>query len=331
LVVTGSPGIGKTRFVEEFLSGAEIDKATVLRGGSSLAEGMPPYLPFLESLGDYAARTPTAVLVNQIGAQAPILWTLLPDLATRLKTRVPDASGLPEQNRFRLFEAVTSWLAAIAVDQPLILFLDDLHWADAATLDLLLHVSGRLHKRPVLVVGAYREGEAAENGPAQRTVAELDRRRLADVLRLQPLTSDDTALLAAGLLGGPIERRAADAVHWRSEGNTFFAEEIMRGLVEEGSLAWDGRRWLLDTSREMLLPRRVAEAIRTRLARLDPAIPDLLRTAAVVGRGLRSSVARARGWARTVGRRRPSPGSGENSAPSSAAGRYVSLQPRSRA
>ncbi len=138
VLVTGAPGIGKTRLVDEFLAGDASTTTTILRGGSSLAEGMPPYLPFLEALGDHVASTSDEVLAKQVGPHASTLAALLPDLASRVQTPSRTVSVAPEQQRFRPFEAVTAYLAAIWAERPLIVFFDDLQLADAATLELLV-------------------------------------------------------------------------------------------------------------------------------------------------------------------------------------------------
>jgi predicted ATPase len=284
VLLPGAPGIGKTRLLEAFLPPAAAAGATVLRGGASQAEGMPPYVPFLEALGGYVAAAPVGRLRAQVGARAAILAPLLPEIPARLG---PPAAGHPlgpEQERFRLYEAVAGFLAAIAAPGPAVLLLDDLQWADAATFDLLVHVAGRLRAAPVLVVGAYRSGEAEANPPLLRSLAELNRRRLSVTLPLPPLDAAASRELAGHLLGGAIAPDAADLLHRHGEGNPFFLEELLRAMVEEGALVRRGGRWELAGPPAPLLPPRVAEAIRLRLDRLDPAAVEALRVAAVVGR-----------------------------------------------
>ena len=238
VMVSGPPGVGKTRLVDEFLSSEQVQRASVLRGGASLAEGMPPYLPFLQALGDYISAASIDVLAKQVGAHGPTLATLLPELVQRLGAQEPDVRVPPEQQRFRLYEAVTTFVVAIAASQPLVLFFDDLHWADVATLDLLVHVAGRSRGAALLIVGAYREGEAADNAALERAIAELNRRRLLVSVPLEALTADETGALATHLLGGAISSHVAEVVHRQSEGNPFFIEELLRALVEDGSLRW---------------------------------------------------------------------------------------------
>ncbi|HXF62291.1 MAG TPA: AAA family ATPase [Caldilineaceae bacterium] len=283
LLLAGAPGIGKSRLLEEFPPPDLAAGVTVLRGGASQAEGMPPYLPFLEALGDYLAAAPLELLRAQLGPHAASLAALFPEIPQRLGPPPRHPLG-PEQERFRLYEAVAGFLAAIAARGPLLLLLDDLQWADAATLDLLVHIVGRLRATPLLIAGAYREGE--ENPALTRALAELNRRRLLVMLPLHPLSGEESRTLATSLLHGEIAPEAAGLLHRQSEGNPFFLEELLWALVEADILVWREGRWQLAADPGRLLPPRVAEAIRMRLARLDPAVVALLRVAAVAGRSV---------------------------------------------
>jgi predicted ATPase/DNA-binding CsgD family transcriptional regulator len=284
VLLAGPPGIGKTRLLSEFPPPELAAGVTVLRGGASQAEGMPPYLPFLEALGEYIAAAPVERLREEVGPPAGGLSTLLPELPARLGPLAPPHPLGPEQERFRLYEAVAAFLAAIAARGPLVLLLDDLQWADAATCDLLVHVAGRLRSAALLIVGAYRDDEAEANPAFVRARAELNRRRLRVPLPLRPLAAAESRALATNLLRGDIAPDIADLLHRQGEGNPFFLEELLRVLVEEGTLIWRQGCWQLAGEPGRLLPPRVAEAIRLRLARLDPAVVELLRVAAVAGR-----------------------------------------------
>jgi predicted ATPase len=284
VLLAGPPGIGKTRLLEEFPPADLAAGVTVLRGGASQAEGMPPYLPFLEALGDYIAAAPADQVRHEVGPRAASLATLLPEIPVRLGPPPPSHPLGPEQERFRLYEAVAAFLAAIAERGPLVLLLDDLQWADAATCDLLVHVAGRARSAALLVVGAYRDGEAGENPAFVRALAELNRRRLLITLPLHPLEAEESRALTANVLRGAVAADIADVLHRHGEGNPFFLEELLRALVEAGTLVWQAGRWTLRSHVGRLLPPRVAAAIQLRLARFDPAVVELLRVAAVMGR-----------------------------------------------
>jgi DNA-binding CsgD family transcriptional regulator len=296
--VTGEPGIGKTRLLEEMAARAARTGAVVLWGGASAVEGMPPYLPFLEALGGYIQVTAPDRLRDQIGPAAPILVTILPELAVRLG-EFPDGHPLPaEQARLRLFEAVGGFLTGIAASASggLLLVLDDLQWADATSLDLLCHIARRRPCARMLILGAYRAGEIGQNPTLEWALAELNRLRALTTLTLSPLQAEEVAVLAADYLGGPVHPSAVQALHAHSEGNPFFAEELLRGWLETGALARRSNdahthsRWTLATPPETNLPPSIVGAIRQRLTRLDPAVVDHLRVAAIIGRAFATAL-----------------------------------------
>lgn len=283
VLLAGAPGIGKTRLLNAFPPTDVAAGTTVLRGGASQAVGLPPYLPFLQALGDYIAAAPLDILRDQLGPHGTTLSALFSEIALRLGPLPPSHPLGPEQARFRLYEAVAAFLASLAVSGPLVLVLDDLQWADAASCDLLVHLANRLFSSSFLIVGAYRDSETAGNPPLLRTLAELNRRRLLLTLRLPPLDEHESRSLAANLLQDLIAPELADMLQRHAEGNPFFLEELLRALLDDGALVWQTDRWGLDKPAS-LLPPQVAEAIRMRLDRLDQSVVAVLRVAAVFGR-----------------------------------------------
>ncbi len=227
VLVTGDPGIGKTRLLDEIARRAAHDGATILRGGASEAEGMPPYLPFLEALGRYIQVTPLDLLRTQIAAAPQVLATLLPELITRLGELPASAPLPPEQARFRLYEAIGMFLQAIGAPHALVLTLDDLQWADTASLDLLCHV---------------------------------------------------------GKLSGALQPATKALLHTHSEGNPFFAEELLDGWIEEGALVHEQNQWMAVTPLDHALPPSIVGALWQRFARLSAESIDHLRVAAIIGR-----------------------------------------------
>src|SRR6266566_6831830 len=204
VLLVGELGIGKTRLLNEVAYRAMHDGATVLRGEASDSEGMPPYLPFLEALGRYIRATPLDQLREQVGAAPLILASILPELTGRLG-ELPAASSLPsDQNRLRLYEAIGSFLEVISTSHPLVLTLDDLQWADSASLDLLCHIIRYQPKTKLLVVGSYREGEMGRNVALDRAIVELRRQRALTQVRVDPLSAEEIEAIAISYLGGPI-------------------------------------------------------------------------------------------------------------------------------
>src|SRR5437667_2448455 len=188
LLLAGEPGIGKTRLLEEVALRAAHDGAIVLRGDASEAEGMPPYLPFLEALGRYIQDASLDQLREQVAADSPVLISILPELAIRLGD-LPEPHPLPpEQARFRLYEAVGRFLQSIGLPHVLVLLFDDLQWADTGSLDLLCHLARRQPHAHLLIVGAYRDSELDRNAALTRTIADLSRRRMLTEVAVKSLS-----------------------------------------------------------------------------------------------------------------------------------------------
>jgi predicted ATPase/DNA-binding CsgD family transcriptional regulator len=296
-LVSGEPGIGKTRLLDEVAAWAHAAGAWVLHGSATEAEGMPPYLPFLEALGQHIRATPPDDLRAQTGANASILASLLPELHARLG-ELPQTHTLPpEQARLRLYEAIGALLAAIARKQPLLLQLDDLHWADPATLDLLCYIAAHHRDSHMLIVGAYREGEAAHELAFERSVATLHRLRALSLLPLATLPPADVSRLAQSYLGGPLGPSASKLLLRQGEGNPFFVEELLRNWAETGALAQtepidasEGRWSIAPVAAEAEIPSSILILVRQRLIRLPADTIELLHTAAIIGRVFESAL-----------------------------------------
>ncbi len=283
-LVAGEPGIGKTRLLQEIAEGAEQVGALVLRGGASAAEGMPPYLPFLEALGGYIRTAPLEQLRTQADSIAPILATILPELPLRLGELAPSYPLPPEQTRLRLYEAVGMFLTAIAVKNPLLLLLDDLHWADTATLDLLCHLAQHQAVSRLYILGAYRSDELASHSALERSILDLTRSRQLTVLALRPLPEADVARLITALLGVPPHPTLSQLLWKQSEGNPFFLEELLREWLETEVLTVTPSQATISSSPPASLPASISSLIRRRFARLPQEVLETLRTAAILGR-----------------------------------------------
>ena len=282
--ISGEPGIGKSRLLQEIAIRAKEVGALVLRGGASEAEGMPPYLPFLEALGSYIRVTPPEQLRTQAGSMVPVLATILPELTVALG-ELSGSYPLPaDQARLRLFEAVGMFLASLTSTAPLVLLLDDLQWADPASLDLLRHVARQQSTVRLLILGAYRAGELVSNPALERTLLDLHRARLLTSLTIGPLVEEEIATLAAARLGLPADSGMARLLHTHSEGNPFFAEELLSAWVETGALSATAEFFTLARKLPNVLPSSIVGIVHERLSRLPEATLASLRAAAVIGR-----------------------------------------------
>jgi DNA-binding CsgD family transcriptional regulator/tetratricopeptide (TPR) repeat protein len=283
-LLAGEPGIGKTRLAQEVARQAEQRGVLVLYGRASEAEGMPPYLPLLEALGQYIRTATPAVLRMQTGPMASVLATILPELALCLGELPAGYLLPPEQESLRLYEAVGLFLAAIAAPGGLLLLLDDLHWADTATLDLLCHIVRHQPGARLLMLGAYREGEITNRQAFERTLTTLTRARRLTTLSLGPLTGAELQQLSTACLGAPLDPALDRLLSEQSEGNPFYAEELLRGWLETDSIELQGSCFRLVATAAPALPASVVQAVRQRLLRLSPQVMELLPLAAIIGR-----------------------------------------------
>jgi predicted ATPase/DNA-binding CsgD family transcriptional regulator len=282
--VSGEPGIGKSRLLQEIAIRAEKVGALVLRGEASEAEGMPPYLPFLQALGSYIRATPPEQLREQAGSIAPVLATILPELSVALGELLGSYPLPADQARLRLFEAIGMFLASLASTAPLVLLLDDLQWADPTSLDLLRHVARQQSTARFLILGAYRAGELASSPALERTLLDLNRARLLTSLSVGPLVEEDMATFAAAYLGLPVDQGVAGLLHLHSEGNPFFAEELLRAWLETGALSATKGLFTLTGELPSVLPSSIVGVVHERLSRLPETTVASLHTAALIGR-----------------------------------------------
>ena len=291
ILLPGEPGIGKTRLLDELATHTKEAGATVLVGGASQDEGMPPYLPFLETLGGYIETCPLPALETQTAYLAPTLVTILPELAARLQIAPQTYQLPPEQARFRLFKAVGDFLHNISRYTPLVLLLDDLQWADTASLDLLGHVARYHQNASILLVGTYRETGLKDNPALDRTVFQLNRLHLPVTLPLKPFSEAAVNDLAAQFLGMALSSEVCAQLYTQSEGNPFFAEELLRQWLEEDRLVNTGEQWGFNATLggETALPASIASLIDQHLTRLDEKVIAVLQVAAIVGRAFEVS------------------------------------------
>ncbi len=283
-LLVGEPGIGKTRLLDEFTTRATEDGAVVLRGGASEADGMPPYLPFLEALGKYIRATSQDRLREQIAHAPHILLSIFPELTAHLGDTSATYPLPLEQARLRLYEAIGLFLENISTSQILALVLDDLQWVDSASLDLLCHITRHYSKAKLFILGAYRESEIDLNPALDRTLTRLNQQRILSTITVDPLTSEEVEGLAVNYLKSPIRRDISLLLSVQSEGNPFFAEELLRGWLETKALAKEGKQWVATASLEGIQPSSITGALRRRFALLSARTVNYLRVAAIIGR-----------------------------------------------
>jgi class 3 adenylate cyclase len=276
LLVTGEPGIGKTRTTEELTTYAKVHGSHVHWGRCREDEGAPAYWPWMQAIRSYAREADPVALAWQMGGGAAEIAQLVPEIAERLDIE-PASGGDSEEARFRLFDSVTSFLVAAARDRPIVIVLDDLHWADEPSLLLLRFAAREIGSSGLLVVGTYRDVELGRHHPLARVLGELSGIEGGLRVALRGLSVDAVERYIAMTGGTRPASGLAEAVHAQTDGNPFFVGEVVRLLASEGRLA-DRDAW------EGVIPQGVREVVGRRLDRLSDETNAALRVAAAIGR-----------------------------------------------
>ena len=262
-LVSGDAGVGKTRLVSELAARAREDGFTVLSGRCAELGDAVPYLPLADALRDATTGpSPGGVLLDALAAR-PVLSRLLPD-RNESQPAGGDMPGLVQQ---QLFGAVLGMLAELAGASPVLLVLEDVHWADQSTRDLLTFLSRMLHNERLAVVATYRSDDMHRRHPLRPLVAELLRLPGVSSVELGPLAASAMAQHLTALSPRQLGAQAIDRMITRAEGNAYYAEELLAA-----------------SSAGSQLPAGLADLLLARMERLSAATQQVLRTAAVTGR-----------------------------------------------
>ena len=285
VMIGGEPGVGKTRITEEIAEEAATHRLLTLVGHCYETEAAAPYAPVAEIFEATARVISRGTLREALGDTGPEIARIMPELRRLFPDLPPPIDLPPEQERRFLFNSVTEFMTRAARMQPLMLVLEDLHWADEPSLHLVQHLAERVSDLPILLVGTYRDVELDVDRPLARTLEELVRRRLAHRIALSRLPRDGVEAMLRALAGREPPSSLVDAVHGETEGNCFFVEEVFQHLHEEGKL-FDARGdWRTEVQiGEVDVPEGVRLVLGRRLARLSDGSRKALSCAAVIGR-----------------------------------------------
>jgi len=282
VMLVGEPGIGKTRTAQELATYAGLRGAQVLWGRCYEEQGVPPYWPWVQAIRSYVRERDPEQLRSEMGAGAADIAEVVSDVRERLPDLQPAPEFEPEQARFRLFDSIAAFLKTASQRQPLVLVLDDLHWADQPSLALLQFVARELGGARLLLIGTYRDMELSRQHPLAEALGELTRERLFQRVLLRGLTQDDVGRFIEVTTGAAPPRGLVEAVHTQTEGNPLFVTEVVRLLAQEGELS--AEKIHETDSWTIRIPEGVREVIGRRLNRLSQRCNEALTVASIVGR-----------------------------------------------
>ncbi len=260
VLVSGEAGVGKTAFVRHFVRQAQAAGAGVHWGECTEIDAHSPFGPFMD----------IARAANRV-ASLPV---------------APRDAGTVGADRYRLYSAITALLADLARERPIVIVVEDLHWADEASLELFPHLARRLRDVPVLLLGTYRSDELHRRHPLRPVLAELSRTRIAEDIALRRLSEDEVAafLNEAMHLGRAPTVEFRQAMFETCEGNPLFMEEALRALAERGDVEYHDGSWRRTKDVAYIaIPDTLRDAVLERFRTLSADAQNVLRHAAVIG------------------------------------------------
>jgi type II secretory pathway predicted ATPase ExeA len=283
LLISGESGIGKTRFARELMAQARFSGAQVLVG-ECYAESGAPYAPLAQVIQASQDLTGFKNLSGLTSSLIADLITIAPALRANFPDVPPNPPLGPQAEQKRLFEHAVSFFAGLTERKPVLLVIDDAHWADSATLSLLRHVARRARSLHLLIALTYREIELDEARPFSAVLLDLNRERLATRIKLTRLDREQTRSMLTAMFQREIAPDFLDGIYRETEGNPFFIEEVCKELVEAGTLCCTNGHWQLASLDQIEIPQNVKLTIQARVSKLPDHTQDTLRLAAVLGR-----------------------------------------------
>jgi len=282
LLISGEPGIGKTRLLKEMTTHVEVSGGLVLVGEAHFG-GSAPY-DAIRQIVHKALEDSSAERIEISEFVLADLLTLVPEFMT-IFPDIPSPPTLdPESEQRRMMENLAIFINTLAEKTPILLAIDDAHWADSGTLAMMQHLVRRCRRSRVMVLITYREVELDEALPFHEIMLAMSRETSPTRVKLSRFTIDQTKNLLATIFAEEITPEFLTAIHRETEGNPFFIEEVSKSLVESGKVYFEGGRWHRPEIRDLEIPQSIRIAIQARVGRLPENNQEILRLAALLGR-----------------------------------------------
>ncbi|HEY8198138.1 MAG TPA: AAA family ATPase [Candidatus Limnocylindrales bacterium] len=284
-LLAGDAGLGKTRLARQLVERAERLGSVVLWGGCSEAEFALPYLPFVEALGNHVATVGAERIGERLGPAAADLAPMLPQLGGSV---AGDAAADNPMARLRLFESVFQLVRAEAEAGGLLFVVEDIHWADGSTRELLDFLARRLRSTRVMILATYRRDELHRRHPLAPILQGWRRGATATIVELQPFDASSVAdMVRAIFTSDEVSPEFRDLLLERSEGNPFVLEELLKDAIDRGDIYRTAAGWERRQIDDLHLPASVRESILHRIERLPDDAVEVLQASAVLGATVR--------------------------------------------
>lgn len=278
VLLGGDAGVGKSRLMRDLKNEATDQTVRVIEGRCSSTESSVPYAPLMDALRFRIARGEGEAAARMLGPLRAVLAPLFP----QLEGKAPNPGHELEHHPERPFELIFGVLERLVAEEPMLLVLEDVHWADQTSLELLHHLAHRSQSLRLLLVATYRSDELHSGHPLRRLLGNLARDRVGVEMRLEPLTREETTEMLHRMLGANPDPAFAAAIWRRTEGNPFFVEELVTVLSEDALL--EPNAPAVAALERLRLPATVSEAVLARARALGQRAFETLSAAAVIGR-----------------------------------------------
>jgi predicted ATPase len=284
----GEAGIGKTRLTREAGAYARLRGMHVLYGRCPALftmDGVPPYVLWNEVIKNYLEACTPEQLYRVIGFYPSEVSKLVPELRQKLGAIPASLPIGPEQERDRLFEAVSQFMINLSKETPLLIILDDLQWTDQSSLLLMHYLARGVYNQTLLLLGAYRDTDIDEKHPLSPVLTELNRERLLQSAPIKRMALNDVSEMIKHILEqDDVPREFCELVYDKTRGNPFFVEEVMKSLKEEETIYREEDKWKIKEVSSIEFPKTVKSVIKKRVSRLDDECQNVLTLASFIGK-----------------------------------------------